>query len=463
MATVNFINSPKSQSRSGMIAVMKYTSQDRKTVFDGVKLVSGFNCSPQSAYNEFVNTKLQYGKDSGRMYYHLVQSFSPTEIVTPQKAHEVALKLAEYYKDYEVLVCTHSDRDHIHSHLIINSVSFETGKKLHQDNEAIQKIRNYSDELCLQHGLSVCMPKQKKVLDNRVSPREYRVAERGQSWKFKLMAAIDECMKYAHNKSEFIQMMNYEGYSVKWTDERANITYTTPDGNRCRDNKLHEEKYLKGRMELEFRIRNAQGTEQTKSLGDEKTVSADRIRFAGGTMGYNAPASNGYGQLPTEDVGEDFDTCQPGRDAELPVGDDGYRGTVYESNGGEHQKAASANALGDEQPTVNNGGSDTTGWEREREFLLQYEAGTEFITIPISTDNIQTVPPAVHRNGDIGNIVSGVISVAYDISKALDSEPKQKNNSKRIPKRSSAEREKRKALGQRDDDEEQTPYWHQRM
>ena len=463
MATVNFINSPKSQSRAGMIAVMKYTSQDRKTVFDGVKLVSGFNCSPQSAYNEFVNTKLQYGKDSGRMYYHLVQSFSPTEVITPQKAHEVVLKLAEYYKDYEVLVCTHSDREHIHSHLIINSVSFETGKKLHQDNESIQRIRDYSDALCMQYGLSVCKLKQKKEMDKRVSSREYRVAERGQSWKFKLMAIIDECMKYAHSKAEFIQLMSYECYSIKWTDERANITYTTPDGNRCRDNKLHEEKYLKGKMELEFRIRNAQGTEQTKSLGDEQTVSADRIRLTGGTMGYDASASNGYGQFPTENVGEDFDACQPGRDGELSVGDDGYRGAIFESNDGEYQKAASANALGDEQPVVGDGISDTTGWEREREFLHQYETGTEFVAVPISTNDIQTVPPTTHRNGDIGNIVSGVISVAYDISKALDSEPEQKNNSKRIPKRSSAEREKRKALGQRDDDEEQSPYWHQRM
>lgn len=461
MATVNFINSPKSQSRAGMMAVMKYTSQVRKTVFDGVKLVSGFNCSPQSAYNEFVNTKLQYCKDNGRMYYHLVQSFSPTEMVTPLKAHEVALKLAEYYKDYEVLVCTHCDREHIHSHLIINNVSFETGKKLHQDKDAIQNIRDYSDELCMQYGLSVCKQKQKKEMGKHISSREYRVADSGQSWKFKLMVAIDECMKYAHSKVEFIRLMSYEGYSVKWTDERANITYTTPDGNRCRDNKLHEGKYLKGRMEHEFRIRSAQGTEQTKSLSDEQAVSTDCIRFAGGAMGYDAPSSNRYSQLSAEDVGEDFDACQPGRDAEIPVPVDEYRGTVYEPNGGIYQKAAAENTVGSEQSYDNNAITTETGWEREREFLLQYEAGTEFVTVPVSTNDIQAVPPAAHRNGDIGDIVGGVISLTHDISKAIDTEPEQ--NVQRKSRRSSAEKEKRRGLGQRDEDEEETPSWHQTM
>ena len=145
MATVNFINRKKSQNRAGMKFVLEYTQRDEKTLFEGMKLVSGLNCSPQSVYEEFVNTKLLYGKDSQRMYYHFVQSFHKDEKITPQAAHEVALKLAEHYKDFEVLVSTHTDCDHIHSHFIINSVSFETGKKLHQSANAIQELRQESD------------------------------------------------------------------------------------------------------------------------------------------------------------------------------------------------------------------------------------------------------------------------------------------------------------------------------
>lgn len=92
-------------------------------MYNGRKLVSGVNCVPQSAFNEMMNTKIQYRKTDGRMYYHLFQSFHPDEPITPETAHEIALKFAqEQFKGYEVLVATHIDREHIHSHFIVNSV-----------------------------------------------------------------------------------------------------------------------------------------------------------------------------------------------------------------------------------------------------------------------------------------------------------------------------------------------------
>ena len=78
---------------------------------------------------------------------------------------------------------------------------------------------------------------------------------RGESWKVALAIQIDECMKYAVNKEQFIELMESEGYQVKWTDSRANITYTTPDGKRCRDYRLHDTKYLKENMDYEFKLR----------------------------------------------------------------------------------------------------------------------------------------------------------------------------------------------------------------
>ena len=88
-----------------------------------------------------------------------------------------------------------------------------------------------------------------------MSDREYRSADNGQSWKLRLAMVIDEVMLQAVSREHFIELMEMEGYQVKWTDERKYITYTTPDGFKCRGNKLHEEKYLKGNMENEFRIR----------------------------------------------------------------------------------------------------------------------------------------------------------------------------------------------------------------
>ena len=90
-----------------------------------------------------------------------------------------------------------------------------------------------------------------------MSTREYRSAAKGESWKFRLMNTIDQCMRYAASREEFISLMESEGYQVRWTDSRRNITYTTPTGMKCRDDRLHEEKYTKEVMEDEFRIRAA--------------------------------------------------------------------------------------------------------------------------------------------------------------------------------------------------------------
>lgn len=232
------------QSRQGLASILAYCKQDKKTLYDGRKLVSGVNCVAESAFNEMMNTKIQYRKTDGRMYYHLFQSFHPDEPITPETAHEIALKFAqEQFKGYEVLVATHIDREHIHSHFILNSVSAETGLKYHPDKNEIQRLRDYSDNLCRKYGLSVVIPKQPKV--KQMSAREYRSADKGQSWKLQLAIAVDEAMKYATSKEHFISLMENEGYEVKWTAERKSITYTTPNGMKCRDNKLHEEKFLR--------------------------------------------------------------------------------------------------------------------------------------------------------------------------------------------------------------------------
>ena len=136
MAIVHFVNYKRgTQSRAAMRGVMLYVMQEKKTTWEGAPLVSGINCQPQSVYDDFLNTKLLYHKDGGVMFYHMVQSFPKGAAVDPRQAHEAARRLAEYFDGCEVLVCTHVDREHIHSHCVINSVNFETGKKLHMAKE----------------------------------------------------------------------------------------------------------------------------------------------------------------------------------------------------------------------------------------------------------------------------------------------------------------------------------------
>ena len=255
MAIVKFIPARKAQSSGGLHGSMEYCKQEHKTWDEGTKrhLVTGVNCVADTAYREFMNTKRFYEKTGGRMYYHVVQSFSPEEALTAEIAHEIALKLAEEFSGFEVLVCTHTDRDHLHSHLIINSVSAEDGRKYHSDKDNIQRIRMASDQLCMQYGLSIIKPKQKRTPG--MSAAEYRSADKGESWKLRLAIAIDDAMEVARTRAHFIELMEMEGYLVRWEKDRKYITYTTPDGERCRDIRLHEAKYLKENMEREFRIR----------------------------------------------------------------------------------------------------------------------------------------------------------------------------------------------------------------
>ena len=95
MATVNIMKNKRTQSRAGLAFILSYCKRDSKTIHEGKKLVSGVNCVPESAYREFMNTKMQYGKTDGRMFYHFTQSFHPDEKLTPETAHEIALKFAQ--------------------------------------------------------------------------------------------------------------------------------------------------------------------------------------------------------------------------------------------------------------------------------------------------------------------------------------------------------------------------------
>ena len=262
-----------------MKSVMRYVSKLSKTLWDGQQLVSGIGCQPETAFDEFLSTKLLHHKDGGVMFYHMVQSFPKGANIDPRTAHEAACRLAGYFEGCEVLVCTHTDREHIHSHCIINSVNFETGKKVHMADEQIQALRVRNDEICEELGLPKFQRDEQKC-SRGMSNAEYYTADRGESWKFELMRVIDECMRCAGSREEFLIVLRSEGYDATWTDSRKNITYVTPDGRKCRDNKLHIEKYLKENMEAEFGYR----TENDNTRNVDAAQKADGRGATAGTQ-----------------------------------------------------------------------------------------------------------------------------------------------------------------------------------
>ena len=262
-----------------MKSVMRYVAQTSKTLWNGQQLVSGIGCQPETVFDEFLSTKLLHHKDGGVMFYHMVQSFPKGADVDPRAVHEAARQLAGYFEGCEVLVCTHTDREHIHSHCIINSVNFETGKKVHMADEQIQELRVRNDQICEELGLPKFQRDEHRQ-SRGMSNAEYYTASKGESWKFELMRVIDECMRCAGNREEFLVLLRSEGYDATWTDSRKNITYVTPDGRKCRDNKLHIEKYLKENMEAEFGYR----TENDNTRNVDAAQKADGRGTTAGTQ-----------------------------------------------------------------------------------------------------------------------------------------------------------------------------------
>ena len=245
MAILVTIRSTK-QSPSAMRGLINYCIQEKKTfdINSGRKLITGVNCIPQNAYTEFMTTKAVYHQERGVNFYHFSQSFSPEEKITPEEAHEVAIEFVKKaWPGHEVLVCTHMDEPHLHSNIVVNSVSFENGTKLHLSPNSLKVLRDLNDEVCKSHGLSVLPPYQKGR--KGMSTREYRAAEKGQSWKFRLMSDIRESMKRSGTREEFTKEMAKQGYEMRWTDVRKNIPFTCPNGMKCRDIKLHHDKFLK--------------------------------------------------------------------------------------------------------------------------------------------------------------------------------------------------------------------------
>ena len=433
MAIIHFINRPKSQTSDGLFFVLRYTMQDKKTVTDdGVKYVSGVNCTPQSAYTEFNNTKKLFGKTEGRQYYHFVQSFSVDENISPQTAHEIALRFAqetEKFRGFEIVVSTHCDRDHIHSHFVMNSVNSENGKKFHISESEVEMLMQVSDKICREYGLSVLEPKPISERAKPMNDREYRSAEKGESWKIRLEAIICTAMQTAADKEHFIMLMEAEGYGVKWTDTRKNITYTTPEGKACRDSKLHYQKFLKESMENEFCYR----AQITARFYNQNTTAAHRRRKGSSLRGGDR----------AELVGTDIYAESADRTAERYSGNPAY---AYDRRGTENvygRSVESADGIhrGDQNRdrTVSNcnrnigGGTDgeyqsadngyrETGWENERELFEQSLYASQYGGGQIGEAHEQTVLDISDTFGDTLDIGIGATYLIDNLSNIIDEE-----------------------------------------
>lgn len=229
MATIKAINSRASIGRA-----VNYVTKEEKTED---KLITGKDCDPFHATDDMKHTKQLWGKTGGREYKHYVQSFHEKENITPEQAHKIACDLAEReFKGYEVLVATHTDKEHIHSHFIVNSVNFETGEKFRQSKKWLENFKAYSDELCRKNGLTVTEKGKSFEGKEREETSAYsketyqflKKAEKGEvkSYVQDVALAAYDCKEKATSREDFIQKMSEKGYKVDWENKRKNITFT---------------------------------------------------------------------------------------------------------------------------------------------------------------------------------------------------------------------------------------------
>lgn len=434
MATVTYIRESK-QSISAMKGVIDYCFQDKK-VYDEIsnqRLVSGVNCNGENAFAEFLATKKSYKKTDGINFYQYVQSFSPEENITPHQAHEIAIEFAEKaWTGYEVLVATHCDVQHIHSHFVINSVSFENGKKLCQNPNTLKSLRALSDEICGQHNLSTLEPYSKEGL--KISTREYRTAVKGQSWKFKLMNDIDKAMNISGSKEDFINAMSIMGCSVTWTDDRKYITYQCPNKMKCRDIKLHNDKYLKGSMENEFRYRQEQyfGKPQAE---EQQFTYCDRTALRRNESNLNSFSSE-RGRTQSVENGNNISagTLQPdfknlnGRpDGEISGENSENQQRQYGNNLTElSDRVEESFGTDSERNQVDANADDEiyrTGWDESRAVFEQYLTKRSGVGISNSLSS-EKVNSADNLKMDSNNhtILGGINSLAESFSRIIDNE-----------------------------------------
>ena len=220
MATVKSVKSAI-KSREYVAKSIKYIlSPENKEGNEKCIQSSFLNCCGDCT-NDFVMqfeiTRLAFCKNDNILAHHYVQSFSPNEKITPEIAHQIGKELAECVAPgFQVIVATHVDRDHVHNHILINSVGMKTGMKWLGNLATLKNMREQSDRLCREYGLSVI--NQKTGLRG-IDQATQKLAEQGKSWKLELCRALDEAVKQCSRKKEFTEFMKRKGFEItRYTD-----------------------------------------------------------------------------------------------------------------------------------------------------------------------------------------------------------------------------------------------------
>ena len=216
-------------------------------------------------YRTFLEEKKMWDKDSGRMYAHNIISWHKDEQITLEQALEFGKEFAEnWFSGFQTLVAVHKDKDHIHCHLVTNSVSYEDGRKLHNTKKDLERMKQLTNQMCRERGLTVA-EKGKHFDESQIEKGEVIAWSKDKYNLFRqqvkdsfvadcamaVLKALENCI----SKEKFIEKMKQFGWNVNWTEKRKHITFQNQDGKKVRDSNLSKTFHLdisKEDLENEF-------------------------------------------------------------------------------------------------------------------------------------------------------------------------------------------------------------------
>ena len=272
-------------------------------------------------YRTFLEEKKLWDKDSGRMYAHNIISWHKDEQITPEQALEFGKEFAEnWFSGFQTLVAVHKDKDHIHCHLVTNSVSYEDGRKLHNTKKDLERMKQLTNQMCRERGLTVA-EKGKHFDGSQIEKGEVIAWSKDKYNLFRqqvkdsfvadcamaVLKALENCI----SKEKFIEKMKQFGWNVNWTEKRKHITFQNQEGKKVRDSNLFKTFHLdisKEGLENEFNgnRKKARDSANRDSRSDEELAGYYRqveaaCEGAGGVTG----ASDGRERRVTGEKSED--------------------------------------------------------------------------------------------------------------------------------------------------------------
>ena len=265
---INKTINKRTNSHGAMRNCIEYVLRQDKTS-ELLTYVTGPYCHDEInydlVYRTFLEEKKMWDKDSGRMYAHNIISWHKDEQITPEQALEFGKEFAEnWFSGFQTLVAVHKDKDHIHCHLVTNSVSYEDGRKLHNTRKDLERMKQLSNQMCRERGLTVT-EKGKHFDGSQIEKGEVIAWSKDKYNLFRqqikesfvadcamaVLKALENCI----SKEKFIEKMKQFGWNVNWTDKRKHITFQNQDGKKVRDSNLSKTFHLdisKEGLENEF-------------------------------------------------------------------------------------------------------------------------------------------------------------------------------------------------------------------